>query len=171
MHSIKAITLSISCATNTNNFTRNRPKERRRDYPDKDYDSLVTTHAFIRALVTTLAFVEDAGIFGRFLTLCSFGRHQAWFGTEHLKNDIRECRYAGKRTRPDTTIRKALFGRTYQREKAISVPHTFHFMHPATSAFGRFFSRWWDRRRCTIYNLDTIQACVLAQSCQQQRQG
>jgi hypothetical protein len=45
------------------------------------------------SLVTTLAFLRDAGIFGRFLTSRIFRRYQVGFGTEHLKNDIRKCRY------------------------------------------------------------------------------
>jgi hypothetical protein len=79
-------------------------QQRHQDHPDKDYDSLANTHAFLRdaaaetiltkqyydSLVTTLAFLRDADIFGRFLTFCIFRRHQVGFGTEHLKNDIRE---------------------------------------------------------------------------------
>jgi hypothetical protein len=64
------------------------------------------------------------GIFGRFLTFCIFRRHQVGIGTEHLKNDIRECFYPGKRRRPDTRRRKPLFRRTYQREKAIRTRHS-----------------------------------------------
>jgi hypothetical protein len=46
-----------------------------RDYPDKDYGSLVTA----------LVFVRDASIFHRFLPFCIFRRYQAGIGTEHLK--------------------------------------------------------------------------------------
>jgi hypothetical protein len=56
--------------------------QRHQDHPDKDYDSLANTHAFLRdaaaeiiltkqyydSVVTTLAFLRDADIFGRFLT-------------------------------------------------------------------------------------------------------
>jgi hypothetical protein len=115
---------------------RNHPKERYRDYPVKDYDSTrhcacVSTGYHCRcqdypdkdydSLVTALAFFRHAGIFGRFLTFCIFIRHQFGFRTEHLKNDIRECCYPGKRTRPDTSRPVGRFRRTYQREKAVSV--------------------------------------------------
>jgi hypothetical protein len=73
-----------------------------RDYPDKDYDSLVTV----------LAFGGDADIFGCFLTFCIFRRHQAGFGAEHLKNNVRKYRYLGKSMRPDTTRWKPLSRRT-----------------------------------------------------------
>jgi hypothetical protein len=80
---------------------------------------------------------------GRLPTFCIFRWHQFGFGTEHLKNDNRKCRYTGKRMRPDTTRRKPLFRRTYQRENAVTVPQPFHFLHPAASAFIRVFSCWW----------------------------
>jgi hypothetical protein len=95
----------------------------------KDYDSLVNAPAFL----------QDTGIVGSFLPFYIIIRRQAGLGTEHLKNDIRKYRYPGKRTRPDTTRRKPLFRRTYQREKAVSVPQTFHFLHPAARASGRLF--------------------------------
>jgi hypothetical protein len=132
----------------------------RLDYPNKDYDSLVTA----------LEFRRDAGIFRRFLTFYTFRRHQAGFGTEHLKNDIREYRYPGKPTRPDSTRWKPFFRCTYQSEKSVSVPQPFHFLHQAASASGRFFRSWWDPRRCITSKTDTKQACVLAhQSFLQQR--
>jgi hypothetical protein len=131
---------------------------RYRNYPDKDYSSLVTV----------LAFLRDASIFGRFLlTLCIFTRHQVGFGTEHLKNDISECCYPGKRMRPDTPWRKPLFRCTYQRAKDVPVPQPFRFLHPVAHASGRVFRCWWDRRRCATGNMKTKQACILVQSCQQ----
>jgi hypothetical protein len=126
-----------------------------RDYPDKDYDSLVTV----------LAFLRDADIFRRFLTFHIFRRHQAGFGTDHLKSGIRVRCYPGKRMRPDTTRLVCLFRRTYQSETAVSVPQAFHFLHPAASASGRLFSCWWEQIRRTTVNVETKQACVLAQSC------
>jgi hypothetical protein len=137
------------------------------DYPDKYYDSLVTA----------LAFRGDGGIFSRFLTFCIFRRHQVGFGTEHLKKDFRKYRYPGKRMRPDTTRRKLRLRRTYERKKAVSVPQSFHFLHPVVSvnthvsASGGFFGCWWERIRCTIGTVETEQAFVLAQTCQQQRHG
>jgi hypothetical protein len=80
------------------------------------------------------------------------------------------CCYPGKRMRPDTSRRRPLFRRTYQREKSISVPQPLHFLHPAASASSRFFGCWWERMRRTIGNVNMKQACVLAQSCQHQRQ-
>jgi hypothetical protein len=106
-------------------------------FPDKGYNSLVAAFAFVR----------DAGIYVRFLTFCICRWHQAGFGAEHIKNGIRKCCCQGKRTRPDTTRRKALFGRTYHREKAVSVPLTFHFLHPAARASSRFIVCWWDISR------------------------
>jgi hypothetical protein len=104
-----------------------------------------------------------------------FRRHQAGFGTQHLKNAIRECCYPGKRMRPDATRRKPFFRRTYQREKAVSkavsVPQTIHFLHPAADASGLFSRCWWDQISCTLFNVERKQARVLAQSCQQKRNG
>jgi hypothetical protein len=134
---------------------------RYRDYPDTR----------LRSHVTALAFLENAGIFGHFLFICIFGRHQAGFGTEDIKNDIRKYSISGKRMRPDTSRRKHLFRRTYQREKAISVSQTFHFPHPAASASGRFFSCWRDLIMLATGYVEAKQARVLAQSCQQQRHG
>jgi hypothetical protein len=96
--------------------------DRCRDYPDEDYDSLVAP----------LAFRRDAGIIRRFLTFCIFKRHQ------HLETDTRKYRYPGSRQNP-------LFRRTYQREKAIPVPQTFYFLHPAACVSGRFMECWLDR--------------------------
>jgi hypothetical protein len=62
----------------------------------------------------------------------SVRRHQGGFGTEHLKNDIREYGYPGKYMRPDTKRWKPLFWHTYQMAKAV----------PVASASGRVF-RWW----------------------------
>jgi hypothetical protein len=118
---------------------------RYRDYPDKDYDSYVTA----------LAFLRDADIFGCFLTFRIFRRHQFGFGTKHLKNDIRECCYSGKRMRPDTMRRLRLFRRTYQRENAVSATQTLHFLHPGASSSGRFLSCWWGRRRRTASHVET----------------
>jgi hypothetical protein len=75
----------------------------------------------VNSLVTALVFLQGAGIFDRVLTFCIFGRHQVGFGTQHLKNDIRKYRYPGKCIRPDTTRRKRLLRRMYQRKKAVSV--------------------------------------------------
>jgi hypothetical protein len=129
-------------------YVNHPPKHR--DSPDKDYDSLVNTqpryHCWPLPYLLYLS-SEDAKL---------------GFRTEYLKNDIRECRYPGKPMRPDTTRRKALFRGTYQREKAVSIPQTFQFLHPATRASGRVFSCWWDRRRCTTSKVKTEQACVLA---------
>jgi hypothetical protein len=144
--------------------------QRHRDYPGKDYDSLATTHAFLRDTILTqtttyssprLRFVGTPVSLAAPL-YCICRRHQSGFGTEHLKNDIRECCYPGKRTRPDTARPVCLFRRTYQREKAVSVSQTFHFLHPAARASSRFFSCWRDRRRCTFCNVKTKQACVKA---------
>jgi hypothetical protein len=117
--------------------------------------------------VSVLAFLWDASNFGRFLASRNFRRHQAGFGTEHFKNDIRECCYPGKRMRPDATRSVCLFRRTYKGEKAVPVPQAFHFLHPAARASGRVLSCWWGRSRCTIGNVEPKQACVLAQSFQQ----
>jgi hypothetical protein len=151
---VKKPELYASCATNIIRIYINHP-QRHRDDLHKDYDSLATAHAFLRDAATETiltntvlrrsltrypAYVSsDADILRCFLTSCIFRRHQAGFGTEHLKNDIRECCYPGKRTRPDTTRQKPIFRRTYQRAKAVSVPQTFYFLHPAASAFSRFF--------------------------------
>jgi hypothetical protein len=145
---------------------------RHRASPDIDNDSIATAHApgcrcrDYDSLVTALLLLRDTGIFGRFLPSRIFRRQQAGFATEHLKNDIRECCYLSKRTRPDTTMREPLFRRTYQREKTVPVPQTFYFMYPAARASSRFFSCWWDGRSCTVCNVETKQTCVLAQSCQ-----
>jgi hypothetical protein len=109
--------------------------QRHRDYPDKDYDSLANRACVssgcryrdypdkdYNSLVTAIASRWGAGIFGRYCTFHILREsHQAGLGTEHLKNDIRECCYPGKRMRRDTTRRKSFFRRTYQREKAVLV--------------------------------------------------
>jgi hypothetical protein len=58
-----------------------------------------------------------------------------------------------------------------KEESGSGTPQTFYFLHPAAGASERFFSFGLDRRRCTISNMKTKQASVLAQSCQQQRRG
>jgi hypothetical protein len=126
------------------------PECRYRDYPDKDYDSLVIA----------LAFLRDASIFGRFLTFRIFRRNQVGFRTKHLQNDIRECCYPGKRMRLDTTRRKPLFRRTRKIENVVSASQTFPFLHPAACASGRFVSCWWGRRKRTSVHVETKQACV-----------
>jgi hypothetical protein len=76
---------------------------RYRNYPDKEYTSLVTA----------LAFLRDAGIFGRFLI---FKRHQ--FGTEMTSERV--------------ATRGSARGQTPSQ--------TLHFLHPAASVSNRFFN-------------------------------
>jgi hypothetical protein len=93
------------------------------DCPDKDNDH---SSACLR-LFETLRHL--------FLTSRSIlRRHQAGFERSTSKND----RIVAARQAHETRHRGGTpsFG-AYHREKAVSVPHTFHFlMHPAASAFG-----------------------------------
>ena len=145
------------CATTNNNFTRNCCKGRHRDYPDEDYDSLATTHAFLRDAAAETSMTKTTTHSSPRLRLpgtpvsLATAPSLAWYGAP--KSDIRECCYPGKRTRPDTTMRKPIFRRTHQSEKAVSVPQTFHFLNPAASVSGRVFRRWWNWRRRTTGNL------------------
>jgi hypothetical protein len=63
----------------------------------------------------------------------------------YLKNNIREGRKPGKRTRPDSARRGPLFRRTCQNIKVVSVPHALHFLHPAAGTFCRFMDCWWTK--------------------------
>jgi hypothetical protein len=77
--------------------------QKHRDSPDKDYDSLVNTQPRYHCWpLPSLLYLssEDAKL---------------GFGTDHLKDDISECRYPGKRMMPGTTRPVYLFRRAYRR--------------------------------------------------------
>jgi hypothetical protein len=67
------------------------------------------------------------------------GTKLGWNGAP--QNDIRKYRWRKRYHTPEAEGSLA-----HVSEEAISVPQSFHFLHPATSASGRFFSEWWNMK-------------------------